>query len=112
VEDVDRSPRRVIGDDSNPDREIEGINTEKLLELYRDMVLLRTFDDRAVVYQRQGRIGTYAIYWGHEAIQAGGHFALDVSLVQGVGDRAAARDESGDGVGVVAGSPGWVVEPA
>jgi pyruvate dehydrogenase E1 component alpha subunit len=77
VENVDRSPRRVIGDDSNPDREIEGINTEQLLQLYRDMVLLRTFDERAVVYQRQGRIGTYAIYWGHEAIQAGGHFALD-----------------------------------
>ena len=79
MENVDRSPRRVIGDDSNPDREIEGINTEQLLQLYRDMVLLRTFDERAVVYQRQGRIGTYAIYWGHEAIQAGGHFALDVA---------------------------------
>ena len=33
--------------------------------------LLRTYDERSVVYHRQGRIGTYAIYWGHEAIQAG-----------------------------------------
>jgi pyruvate dehydrogenase E1 component alpha subunit len=48
----------------------------ELLELYRRMVLLRTFDERAVVYQRQGRIGTYAIAWGHEAIQAGATFAL------------------------------------
>ena len=48
----------------------------ELLELYRRMVLLRTFDERAVVYQRQGRIGTYAISWGHEAIQAGATFAL------------------------------------
>ena len=48
----------------------------ELLELYRRMVLLRTFDERAVVYQRQGRIGTYAIAWGHEAIQAGASFAL------------------------------------
>jgi pyruvate dehydrogenase E1 component alpha subunit len=48
-----------------------------LLELYRRMVLLRVFDERAVVYHRQGRIGTYAIAWNHEAIQAGATFALD-----------------------------------
>ena len=48
----------------------------ELVELYRRMVLLRTFDERAVVYQRQGRIGTYAISWNHEAIQAGATFAL------------------------------------
>src|SRR5919204_267171 len=47
-----------------------------LIELYRRMVLLRVFDERAVVYHRQGRIGTYAIYWNHEAIQAGATFAL------------------------------------
>ena len=33
----------------------------ELLELYRRMVLLRTYDERSVVYHRQGRIGTYAI---------------------------------------------------
>ena len=48
-----------------------------LFELYRRMVLLRVFDERAVVYHRQGRIGTYAIFWNHEAIQAGATFALD-----------------------------------
>jgi pyruvate dehydrogenase E1 component alpha subunit len=47
-----------------------------LLELYRRMVLLRTYDERSVVYHRQGRIGTYAIFWNHEAIQAGATFAL------------------------------------
>jgi pyruvate dehydrogenase E1 component alpha subunit len=47
-----------------------------LRELYRRMVLLRVFDERAVVYHRQGRIGTYAIAWNHEAIQAGATFAL------------------------------------
>ena len=41
------------------------------------MVLLRTYDERSVVYHRQGRIGTYAIFWNHEAIQAGATFALD-----------------------------------
>ena len=48
----------------------------ELLELYRRMVMLRTYDERSVVYHRQGRIGTYAIYWNHEAIQAGATFAL------------------------------------
>jgi pyruvate dehydrogenase E1 component alpha subunit len=47
-----------------------------LLELHRRMVLLRTYDERSVVYHRQGRIGTYAIFWNHEAIQAGATFAL------------------------------------
>jgi pyruvate dehydrogenase E1 component alpha subunit len=48
-----------------------------LIELYRRMVLLRVFDERALVYHRQGRIGTYAIAWNHEAIQAGATFALE-----------------------------------
>ena len=64
--------RRVIDED----REVEGLGEEELLELYRSMVLLRTYDERSVVYHRQGRIGTYAIYWGHEAVQAGAVHAL------------------------------------
>src|SRR3954468_23624087 len=54
----------------------EGLGEQDLLELYRRMVLLRTYDERSVVYHRQGRIGTYAIFWNHEAIQAGATFAL------------------------------------
>ncbi len=57
-------------------RRTTSLAESELLELYRRMVLLRTFDERAVVYQRQGRIGTYAISWNHEAIQAGASFAL------------------------------------
>src|SRR5881409_2432429 len=53
-----------------------GLTDADLLELYRRMVLLRTYDERSVVYHRQGRIGTYAIFWNHEAIQAGATFAL------------------------------------
>ena len=40
------------------------------------LVLLRTYDERSVVYHRQGRIGTYAIFWNHEAMQAGSVHAL------------------------------------
>ena len=50
---------------------------DELLVLYRNLVLLRTYDERSVVYHRQGRIGTYAIFWNHEALQAGSVFALE-----------------------------------
>jgi pyruvate dehydrogenase E1 component alpha subunit len=69
--------RRVIGDgDAVPDGEVEGLTDADLLALYRDMVLLRTYDERSVVYHRQGRIGTYAIFWNHEAMQVGSAYAL------------------------------------
>ena len=75
---AERDLRRVIGDgESVPDGEVEGVGEQELLELYRSMVLLRTYDERSVVYHSQGRIGTYAIFWGHEAIQAGAFHALD-----------------------------------
>jgi pyruvate dehydrogenase E1 component alpha subunit len=70
--------RRVIGDgEALPDGEVEGLEPDDLLALYRNVVLLRTYDERSVVYHRQGRIGTYAIFWNHEAMQAGSAFALE-----------------------------------
>src|SRR3954465_3646518 len=75
---AERDLRRVIGDgESIPDGEVDGLSTDDLLELHRWLVLLRTYDERSVVYHRQGRIGTYAIFWGHEAMQAGSEFALE-----------------------------------
>ena len=65
--------RRVIDEE----REVEGLGEQELLDLYRSMVLLRTYDERSVVYHRQGRIGTYAIFWNHEAMQAGAVHALE-----------------------------------
>ncbi len=62
--------------DALTDARFHGLAEADLLELYRRMVLLRTYDERSVVYHRQGRIGTYAIFWNHEAIQAGATFAL------------------------------------
>ncbi len=74
---AERDLRRVIGDgDALPDGEVEGLADEDLLALHRDLVLLRTYDERSLVYHRQGRIGTYAIYWGHEAMQVGAIRAL------------------------------------
>src|SRR5918992_2071545 len=75
---AERDLRRVIGDgDAVPDREVAGLDRHDLIELYRSLVLLRTYDERSVVYHRQGRIGTYAIFWGHEAMQAGAVHALE-----------------------------------
>jgi pyruvate dehydrogenase E1 component alpha subunit len=77
---VNHDCRKVIGDgDAAPDREVEGLTEADLLRLYRDLILLRTYDERSVVYHRQGRIGTYAIYWNHEAMQVGSVFALQRS---------------------------------
>ncbi len=67
----------MIGDgESVPDGEVDGLDEKDLIQLYRDLVLLRTYDERSVVYHRQGRIGTYAIFWNHEAMQAGSVYAL------------------------------------
>ena len=69
----------VIGDgEAIPDGEVDGLGAEDLLALYRDMVVLRTYDERSLVYHRQGRIGTYAISWGHECTRGR---RLDLSVV-------------------------------
>src|ERR1700747_3704347 len=52
-------------------REVDGLGADDLLAIYRSLILLRTYDERSLVYHRQGRIGTYAIFWNHEAMQAG-----------------------------------------
>src|SRR5438270_1576855 len=75
---AERDLRRVIGDaDGTGDREVDRLGEQELLDLFRSMVLLRTYDERSLVYHRQGRIGTYAIFWNHEAMQAGAVHALE-----------------------------------
>jgi pyruvate dehydrogenase E1 component alpha subunit len=70
---------RIIGNGSDiDDGEVPaGLEDKDLLEIYRWLILLRTFDERAVALQRQGRIGTYALYWGEEGTQAGALYACD-----------------------------------
>ena len=74
---VEEGLTRVIGVDGEPDRRLDGLDDDALLAIHRSVVMLRTYDERSVVYHRQGRIGTYAIYRGHEGIQAGAVHALD-----------------------------------
>ena len=46
-------------------------DTAKLAELYRAMVLMRTYDAKAIALQRTGQLGTYASMLGKEAVEAG-----------------------------------------
>jgi pyruvate dehydrogenase E1 component alpha subunit len=69
-----------VDGDGSLDRDLPmGLDERAAVELYRRMVLLRTYDERSLVYHRHGRIGTYAIFWGHEAMQVGAVSALEDS---------------------------------
>ncbi|HEX2830217.1 MAG TPA: pyruvate dehydrogenase (acetyl-transferring) E1 component subunit alpha [Burkholderiales bacterium] len=46
-------------------------NPDELVDLYRWMVLMRTYDAKAIALQRTGQLGTYAPILGQEAIEAG-----------------------------------------
>jgi pyruvate dehydrogenase E1 component alpha subunit len=64
---------RYIGDGAETDDVPlpEDLGAPGAVEIFRNLVLLRTFDERAVALQRQGRLGTYPMFWGEEATQAG-----------------------------------------
>ena len=50
---------------------------DEIKRMYEVMVLARTFDQRALNLQREGRIGTYAPIRGQEASQIGSALALE-----------------------------------
>ena len=52
------------------------IDPSRVRDLYRDMVLMRTFDTKALKLQRQGRMGTWPPIKGQEAIQVGVALAM------------------------------------
>jgi pyruvate dehydrogenase E1 component alpha subunit len=58
---------RFVGPDADPDA---------LRGLYRDMVLVRRFDEEATSLQRQGELGLFAPLLGQEAAQIGSGRAL------------------------------------
>jgi pyruvate dehydrogenase E1 component alpha subunit len=52
------------------------LSGDEIRRLYELMVLSRTFDERALSLQREGRLGTYPPILGQEAAQVGSAFAL------------------------------------
>jgi pyruvate dehydrogenase E1 component alpha subunit len=65
--------RRVLAPDGTlvGDLPDAGADPATLASLYRAMVLTRTFDLKAVSLQRTGRLGTYAVSLGQEAVSVG-----------------------------------------
>ncbi len=53
------------------------LSGKQIKEMYELMIVLRTFDDKAFLLQRQGRIGTYIQFKGQEASQLGPAYALE-----------------------------------
>jgi len=52
------------------------LSDQETFNLYQKMVFIRLADQRALMLQRQGRMGTYAPIWGQEACQVGSAILL------------------------------------
>ncbi|MDN3518864.1 pyruvate dehydrogenase (acetyl-transferring) E1 component subunit alpha [Aquisalimonas lutea] len=82
-----------LGADGVPVRDLPALadDTERVLAGYRNMVLARTFDAKAIALQRTGQCGTYPSVLGHEAIGSavGQCMAADDVLVPYYRDHAA-----------------------
>jgi pyruvate dehydrogenase E1 component alpha subunit len=63
----------------SPDPADTGLSTDRLLELYRLMALVRRADVEATALQRQGELAVYPQLIGQEAAQVGSAFALDAT---------------------------------
>jgi pyruvate dehydrogenase E1 component alpha subunit len=65
-------------DGSVDDSLMPELDGDRVVAIYRDMVRMRGFDDKALKLQRQGRMGTWPPIRGQEAVQAGvGHAITD-----------------------------------
>lgn len=69
-------PVQILSPEGTLIGSIPGLDEKELIEMYRLMVVSRDFDRRAVAAQRQGRVGTYALLEGHEAVQIGSALAF------------------------------------
>lgn len=68
---------RIINDDGslNPEYKVD-LEEKDFKEMYRLMVLTRTYEERSIKLQRQGRIGFYIGCKGQEASHIGSAYAL------------------------------------
>jgi pyruvate dehydrogenase E1 component alpha subunit len=68
---------QILNSDGNVDEELlPDLSDDQVRKLYKDMVLMRLVDEKALKLQRQGRMGTWAPSRGQEAAQAGAALAL------------------------------------
>ena len=67
----------VLDEQGNVDEALMPTLSEaEIRRIYEAMVLARTFDERALALQREGRLGTYPPILGQEAAQVGSALAL------------------------------------
>ncbi len=59
------------------EKDLPELSDEELLHLYKTMIYSRIIDEKALSYQRQGRMLTYAPNLGQEAAQVGSAYALN-----------------------------------
>jgi pyruvate dehydrogenase E1 component alpha subunit len=69
-------PLRLLAPSGELVGPMPGLDDKELVEAYRLMVKSRDLDRRAVAAQRQGRLGTFAMLEGHEAVQVGSALAF------------------------------------
>jgi pyruvate dehydrogenase E1 component alpha subunit len=68
----------ILAPDGQVDKELEPqISKEDLLRLYKTMRASRALDERCLMLQRQGRMGTYGPSKGQEAASLGVAYALE-----------------------------------
>lgn len=68
---------QILDENGKADSKLEPeLSAAQLKELFRLMILERTFDETALNMQREGRIGTYAQSLGEEACHVGPAFAM------------------------------------
>ncbi len=71
---------RILDEKGNADPALAPpLSDEELKRMYELLVLSRTFDQRALNLQREGRLGTYPSFLGQEASQVGSAFAAEKS---------------------------------
>jgi len=68
---------RILNADGELVGEDPGLDPELYQKMYRNMVLARALDRRMLSLQRQGRIGTFAMLEGQEAVQIGSALAME-----------------------------------
>ena len=68
---------RILDTDGELVGEDPELDPELYQQMYRNMVLSRELDRRMLSLQRQGRIGTYAMLEGQEAVQIGSALAME-----------------------------------
>src|ERR687895_761885 len=71
---------QILDEEGNCDERLRPpLDDKQVKNLYKWMVIARTFDEKAFKLQREGRLGTYASLLGEEGAQVGSAYALQPS---------------------------------